>query len=210
MGAPVARGHAGSCSAHRRHATATTGSVIVYGRPTGVDPDSGGQLTTYYACLRPAGKPVAVGQSATPGGEYPGNESMSQLHIAGGFVADISGRGFADAAACGKYGASNCQQSITWWVRAADVRSRRSIAVVQPVARPRAVAVSVTGVLAWVQATTAPGAILEAIVLHDGGAHRLTGTPRTLDTGAIGPSLRFTGSTLTWTNAGQPRTQTLG
>jgi hypothetical protein len=212
--APAAASHphaprVGSCDAHRPHAVAVTGKVIVYRRASGVDPYSGGSLTTYFACLRPGGTPVAVGQSAT-GSEYPGNEAISGLHIAGTFVADLSGSGFAGAAACGKYGGSDCQQAITWWVEVADVSARRRIALVQPVAGSRALAVSSTGAVAWVQATTSSSWMLEATTLHHGAAGRLAGTPQTLDTGAIGTTLRFIGSTLSWTNAGQAKSQAVG
>jgi len=191
--------------AHRKHAKRVTSKVIVYGRPSGLDDYSGGYLTTYYACLRPRGRRVAVGQSST-GGEYPGNYGMFQLHVAGAFVADLSATGFADAAACSKYdGSPNCSQFISWWLEVANARSRRTIQI-SLAGSVRPLAVSAAGAVAWVDQSS--GA-LHAMVLHPAGRDGFTGQAETLDNGAIA-ALRFTGLTLHWTNAGQAKSQTLG
>src|SRR5581483_3408054 len=128
------RKRVGACNAHRRHATKTTSKVIVYGKQTGTDEYSGGPLTTYYACLRPAGKSAAVGRNADGGGEYPGNEEMSELNVAGTYVADLSSSGWASAAACSKYEGDDpiCNQQVTWWVETVDARTRRSLQVDLP------------------------------------------------------------------------------
>jgi hypothetical protein len=46
-------------------------------------------------------------------------------------------------------------------------------------------------------------------VLHSGGPGLVTGALTALDTGGIGRSLRFNGLTLTWTNSGLAKSQTL-
>ena len=201
--------HVGSCNAHRAHATAATGKVIVYNRRAGLD-GSGGALTIDYACLRPAGKPVEVGRSATSDGEYPGNESIADIRIAGTFVADSSATGFASEAACSKYGepASTCAKAVTWWVEVVNARTRQRLHA--PAGDgATAVTVAAAGAVAWVQATGSSASLLQAMVLHPGGRGRLTGTEQTLDTGVIGRSPRFTGLTLRWTNSGQVKSQTL-
>jgi hypothetical protein len=195
-----------SCNAHRNRAVVKTQTVIVYHRPSGLDNYSGGYLTTYDACLRPGGRPVPVGQSSTAG-EYPGNYGMYQLRIAGTFVADLSASGFASEAACSKYGGTDCQQNVSWWVEAADARSRRTAHVPVP-GDVRAVTVSGAGAVAWIVPGSGSSATLRAIAVHPVGRRGLTGTVRTLDRGVIG-SLRITGLTVRWDNGGQAKTRTL-
>jgi hypothetical protein len=192
------------CNAHRRHAKRVTPKVIVYGRPSGFD-DYGGPVTKYYACLRPRGRSVAVGRSSI-GGEYPGNYAMLELRVAGAFVANLSGSGFADETACDKYhGSPDCSQFVSWWLEVANARSRRTIQISLPgAARP--LAVSAASAAAWVDRSSGT---LHAMVLHPVGGLGFTGQAETLDTGAIA-SLRFTGLTLHWTNAGQAKSQALG
>ena len=181
--------------------------MIVYGQPVG-DDGYGGTLQRQFACLRPAGKPIAVAQSAPSGGEYPANETWSNLRIDGTFVADASASGFADESACFKYNGSNCEQSVRRWVTVADARTRRRLyaSAGGPIG---AVAVASAGAVAWLEAASSPASILHAIVLHHGAPGRLSGTLLTLDTGAIGPLLQFKALTLRWTNAGRDRSQTL-
>jgi hypothetical protein len=167
-------------------------------------------LTTYYACLRPAGKPIEVGQSAAGGGEYPGSESVADLRIAGTFVADSSAVGFASEAACGKSGepATTCAKAVTWWVEVVNAKTRRRLHA-SAGDGATAVAVSAAGAVAWVQATGSSDSLLLAMLLRAGGRGQLTGTEQTLDTGLIGQSLQFTGLMLRWTNSGQLKSQTL-
>ena len=49
----------------------------MWDKRTGTDPYSGGQLSTLYACLRPAGASVTIGQNAADGAEYVGNVATS-------------------------------------------------------------------------------------------------------------------------------------
>lgn len=205
------RKRVGACNAHRRHAIKRTSKVIVYGKSTGTDEYSGGPLRTFYACLRPAGKSTAVGQNAGGGGEYPGNEAMSELSVAGTYVADVSSSGWGSAAACSKYEGNDpiCNQQITWWIETVQASTRRRLKIDLSDGAD-ALALSSAGAVAWLEpTTTSSGEVLQAMVLRRGGPGHLSGSVQTLDTGAIG-SLRFNGLTLTWTNAGMGKSQTLG
>ena len=203
------RGPPRTCNAHRRRAAAATAKVIVYDKHTGYDTYGGGLLYTYYACLRPAGKPVAVGQTSTQGGEYVGNYKMSKLRVAGRFVADLSASGFASQEACYKYEGNNpdCAKAVSWWVEAADAKSRRIGRAWVP-SSVGSLTVSSAGAVAWIISNANSTDTLQAIVLHPAGRHGLTASVKTLDTGGIS-YLRFTGRTLHWTNAGQAKSQTL-
>lgn len=197
----------GSCDLHRKHAAAVTTRVIVYGQRSGRD-NWEGDVTIYYACVRPSGKPVAVGRTAGSDGEYPPNETMSSPRVAGTFVANSAGRGFASASWCTKYFDTDCERFIKRWVEVVDAKTRRLLRV--PVAeQASSVAVSPAGAVAWVLGSGSPAPVLQAMVLHYGRPGQLTGTTQALDSGAICQSLRFTGLTLQWTNSGQAKSQTL-
>jgi hypothetical protein len=205
--APALAKPAAACNAHRAHATRVTPKVIVYPKRAG-DDAYGGTDTVYYACQRPAGKPVAVGTSSTSGGEYPANYAMSNLQVGGTYVGAVLASGYADASACSKYGGTDCSGSIHVSVRAVDARARRWLQA--PISGATALAVSAAGALAWVQPASSQGmSQLEAIVLRRGGPGRLVGAQRLLDTGAIGSALRFSGLTLSWTNSGRAKRRTL-
>jgi hypothetical protein len=202
-----------SCSPMHHRVTAKTGRVIVYAQPSGIDSYSGGSLTTYYACLRPKGRPVAIGQSAASGGEYPGNVEMQGVRIAGTFVTDESAAGFASAAGCGKYEpASECENIVKYWVEIADVATRRTgkVFVSGPVS---SLVPSPAGAAAWVISTPAsgssssPSATLYAVVVHPAGHGSLSGRPAVVDTGQAIGSVSFAGSTLRWSNGGQAKSQ---
>jgi hypothetical protein len=204
------RKRVGACNAHRKHATRKTSQVIVYGKRKGFDMYDGA-LTTYYTCARPRGKSIVIGQSSTSDGEYPANEVMSDLRVAGSYVADLYTTGYADAAACSKYEGSDdptCMNQIRYSINGANAKSRRGFEIDLPVG-PTAIALSSAGAIAWLTPTSSSsGVTLQAMVLRRGSPGHLSGTVRTLDTGAIG-SLRFNGSTLSWTNAGTPKSQPL-
>jgi hypothetical protein len=172
-----------------------------------------GTLTTYYACTPPAGKPFVLGRSEEVG-EYPAELSFSDFHIAGTYVADLSGSGFGEASACGKYEAANprCEEDVKWWVQVTNVKTRRGLraaAGVTQAGKPIAMAVSSAGAVAWVQPVSSTTATLRAVVLHGGPPGKLTGTAQILETGSIGKSLGFSGLTLNWTSSGQPKSQAL-
>jgi hypothetical protein len=201
-----------ACSAHRKHAVAVGPQIIVYAKRGG-SRNGAGALTTYYACMPPAGEPVAVGQSEE-GEEYPGEMSFSDIRIAGTYVVHLSGSGFGEASACGKYEGANprCEEDVKWWVQVTNVKTRsglRAAAGVTQAGKPNAVAVSSAGAVAWVQPVSSTTATLRAVVLRGGPPGRLTGAVQTLEAGAIGESLQFSGLNLNWTSSGQPKSQAL-
>lgn len=206
---------AASCTPRHRDVAANDSQLIVYGQYTGIDPYSGGALTTYYACLRPDGRPVAIGQTAASGGEYPGNFAIQDLRIAGTFVTDESAAGFASAAACGKYDPGpECNNIVSYWVQIADVAARRTakVALSGPV---NTLALSPAGAAAWVVTTPAPSpssspsSALYAIVVHPKDRRGLSGHVAVIDRGQDITSVSFAGSTLRWSNGGQPKHQTI-
>jgi len=214
----VARSHrvmtaAASCTPKHPGVTAKNARVIVYGQYTGVDSYSGGALTTYYACLRPRGRPVAIGQRAASGAEYPPNVEMQDLRIAGTFATDESAAGFASAAACGKYDPGpKCNTIVKYWVEIANVAARRTIKV--PLSGPVSMlALSPAGAAAWVVSTPASSpsgastSTLYAIAVHPVGHGSLSGIPAVIDTGPTITSVSFGGSTLRWNNGGHPKSR---
>ena len=198
--APALARPLGACNAHRSHAARVTPKVIVYAKQLR-GYGYGGTDTVYYACARPAGKPIAIGTSSSGDGEYPGNYAVSNLRVAGTYAAAFVSSGYADAAACAKYDPTNpnCGASIHVSVKAVDARARRWRQT--PIPGASALAVSAAGAIAWVQPGSSQGTSqLEAIVLHRGPPGRLAGAMQLVDTGAIGSSLRFSGLTLSWTS----------
>jgi hypothetical protein len=200
----------GPCNAHRAHATRVTPKVIVYPKQLRGYDAYGSTDTVYYACARPAGKPITIGTSSSGNGEYPGNYAVSMIRVAGTYVGAVLGSGYSDAAACGKYDPTNpkCGDSIHLSVRLVATRAPGWMQA--PITGASTLAVSPAGALAWVQPSGSAGSSqLETLVVHRVGAGRLAGARQLLDTGAIGPSLRFSGPTLFWTNAGQPKSRRL-
>lgn len=189
--------------------------MIVYGEDEGIDPDSGGSVTGYFACLRPRGRPVAIGQTASDGGEYPGNVEMERLRVAGTFVTDESARGFASAAACGKYDPGpDCNTVVKYWLKVADVASRRTVKVPLPGA-VSALGLSSTGAVAWVAPTPAADpsspatSTLYAIVAHPAGRGPLSVHVTVIDQGQAITSVSFSGPALRWRTDGQSRQKTI-
>jgi hypothetical protein len=206
---------AASCSPRLQGVTAKTGRVIVDAQPDGTDSYSGGSLTAYYACLRPNGRPMWIGESETGSGEYPPNVEMQKLRIAGTFVTDESATGFASAAACSKYEpASQCNNIVKWWVGIADVATRRrmKVFVSGPVS---SLALSPAGAAAWVLSTPASGSssstssTLYAILVHPAGHGSLSGRRVVVDSGQAISSVSFAGSTLRWSNGGHRKSRTI-
>jgi hypothetical protein len=204
----LAAAAAGSCTPRHTGVTAKSSRVIVYALPSGIDSYSGGALTTYYACLRPNGRAVAIGQSAAGDGEYPGNIEMLALKITGTFVADESAEGFASAAACSKFEPPTaCNNIIKYWLKIADVAARRTVRVF--VSGPMSsLVLSATGAAAWVVSTSASSSTLYAIVVHAVGRGSLAGRPVVVDSGQAITSVSFAGSNLRWSNGGQPKSRT--
>ena len=202
-----ARRHVAQCNAHRSHALKVTRRVLVWSKHSGTDPDSGGQLSTLYACLRPAGHSSAIGQRASSGAEYPGNVATTDLSITGTLVSDLFTTGLASQAACFKYDPTNplCATAASQTARVVNLATRRSLR--QPLAGAAvAYAFASAGAIAW-EAPTSPGTAGSPLMLQAVGfdpSSLKEGPIETLDTGDLGSSLHFTALTLAWINAGQP------
>jgi hypothetical protein len=206
---------AASCSPKLQGVTAKTSRVIVDAQDDGIDDYSGGALTAYYACLRPNGQPMWIGESETSGGEYPPNVEMQDLRIAGTFVTDESASGFVSAAGCSKYQpASQCNNIVKYWLEIADVATRRrgKVFVSGPVS---SLVLSSAGAAAWVLPTPTSGpsssstSTLYAIVVHPAGHGPLSGRRVVVDSGQVISSVSFTGSTLRWSNGGHRKSRTI-
>ena len=204
--------HTGQCNSHRSHAVKMSRQVLVWIKHSGTDPESGGRLSTLYACLRPAGRSVAIGQRAAVGVEYPGNVATSDLSITGRQVSDLFTTGLASQAACFKYEPTNplCATAASQTARVFDLATRRSLH--QPLAGAAVgYAFAPTGAIAW-EAPTSPGTVGSPLMLQAVGfdpSSLKKGPIETLDTGDLAPSLHFTGLTLEWINAGQPKSVVL-
>jgi hypothetical protein len=195
------------CNSHRSQALRTTRQVLVWTKYSGTDPGSGGRLSTLYACLRPAGHSVAIGQRATGGGEYPSNVATSDLSITGTLVSDLFTSGLTSQAACGKYEPANpaCATAASQTARVFNLATRRSLR--QPLAGAAVAEAFVSaGAIAW-EAPTSPGTASSPLMLQAVGfdpSSLKAGPIETLDNGDLGGTLTFAGLTLEWTNAGQP------
>jgi hypothetical protein len=186
--------------------------VLVWSKPSGTDPEGGGRLSTLYACLRPAGRSVAIGERAASGGEYPGNVATSELVITGRLVTDLFITGLTSQSACFKYDPTSplCPTASHRTAQVFDLAARRSLR--QPLAgAAMAYAFAPTGAIAW-EAPTDPGTVGSPLMLQAVGfnpASLKEGPIETLDTGDLGDSLQFIGLTLEWVNAGQPKSVVL-
>jgi hypothetical protein len=206
-----ARRHVAECNSHRAHALKTTRRVLVWSKHSGTDPESGGRLSTLYACLRPAGHSSAIGQRASSGAEYPGNVATTDLSITGTLVSDLFTTGLASQAACFKYDPTNpqCATAASQTARVVNLATRRSLR--QPLAGAAvAYAFASAGAIAW-EAPTSPGTssplMLQAVGFDPSSLKE--GPIETLDSGDLGSSLHFTALTLEWINAGQPKSVVL-
>lgn len=194
------------CSSHRSQAVKTTRRVRVWDKRTGTDPYSGGRLFTLYACLRPAGASVRIGQNATDGDEYAGNVATSDLRITGTSVSDLFTTGLASQQACVKYEPEpQCATAATETAQVFNLTGGRSLR--QPLAAAAvAYAFSPAGAIAW-EVPTSPGSSGSPLELQAVGfdpSSLRKGPTETLDTGELGSSLQFAGLALQWTKAGQP------
>lgn len=192
------------CDAHRRGAALVTKQVVVFGKL-----NRSTVTTTYFACLRPNGTRVRLGDDVPGDGEYGSDATTGGFRAAGTYVAAQSTSGFASAEMCSKYQQSPCPQGRSS-IRTIDARTRRFVDF--PTSRDAsAVTVSHLCAIAWLQNdATNGGSALFATALRPEGPTALLGSPQQLDTGAIDRrSLLFTGLTLHWNKAGQPYAQAL-
>lgn len=189
-----------------------TSQVLVWRKHTGTDPDSGGRLTTLYACHRPVGQSVAIGQNATDGPEYIGNVQTSDLSVTGTQVSDRFTSGLASQEACFKYAPnpSPCATAASQTARVFDLVTGRSLR--QRLAGAAvAYAFAPTGAIAW-EAPTSPGITGSPLKLQAVGfdlSSLKEGPIETLDTGDLAGPLGFTVLRLEWVNAGQPKSVVL-
>ena len=141
-----------------------------------------------------------------------GNVSTSDVSIAGTRVSDFFTTGLASQEACYKSEPANplCATAVTTIAQVFSLTNRRSLR--QPLAGATvAYAFSWAGAIAW-EAPTTPGTAGSPLILQAVGFDSSSlkeGQIATLDTGALGSSLKFTGLTLQWTNAGQAKTLVL-
>ena len=182
-----------------------SGQVLVWSEPSGA-----GRLTL-YACLRPAGQSVAIGKRLADDGPYPGNVATSHVIISGTSVSDLLTTGRAGQSACLKYDPTDPMcMTARLTAQVFDLDTRHSLR--QPLAGAAvAYAFAPAGAIAW-EAPTSPGIASDPLMLQAVGFDPATleeGPIETLDTGDLGASLHFTGLTLGWYNAGQPKSQSL-
>jgi hypothetical protein len=200
--------HPGSCNAHRKRASVVAPRVVVYAKAGGVDQlDS--TVTTYYACVRPAGAPMRIGDDAVGDGEYPPNETTYGIRVAGTYVAALSSSGAAQSAACSKFEPSADCPAVSYWIEALDARTHRRLRLATGPS-VTALAVSPAGAVAWIEQPTSSVAVLYAVVLHRGPRGRLAGTVQSVDMGTIhSRSLGLRGLRLSWTNSDRDKSLTL-
>jgi hypothetical protein len=201
------RKHLGRCNAHlSKHAEVKQTSKVLVWMGEGTSSESGEPVEALYACLRPAGKSVAIGENEENGGEYVGNVKTTNLSISGALVSDAVITGLAEQEACGKYGGTGCAAQVSEVARVYDLTTGRSIH--QPLAgAPTAYAFTSLGAIAWEVPTTENQTVLQAVAFDR--SNMKAGSVETLDTGVLGRSLHFTGLTLAWTSAGTPKSQTI-
>ncbi len=202
-----------SCNSHRAHTVKRSAKVLVWRRHTGFD-IGGGDLFTLYACLRPAGKSIKVGQTASGGGEFIGNDATSHLTLTGTQVSDLFTTGLASQAECYKDDPTNpeCVGAASSVAQVFRLGKHHSLSLSQDLATASiAYAFSTAGAIAWEapvnpHVSTGP-LMLQAITFAPSSLTR--GTVQTLDTGSLGDSIQFSGLTVSWTNAGQSKSETL-
>ena len=196
----------GACDAHRNGAALVTRYVIVYGARTAAP-----AITTYYACLRPAGKAVRIGVDE-PGSVYGSDATTGSFRAAGTYIAAQSSTGEATLAICARYSNIRRCPQARHWLTLVDAKSGREVRL--PVYRsppvralvpfPVTLALSPNGAVAWLQNRTADANVtsslqLWATALTARGRPGLAAAPTIIDTGAGDPSsLRLERRTLHW------------
>lgn len=197
--------HVGRCDAHltKTSKVKATGKVLVWQEEA--EGRFGGEpAEILHACLRPAGKSVTIGENDQSGGEYVGNTQTSNPSISGTLVSDVVSTGLAEQETCGKYDGANCASEVQTVAQVYNLSTGRSLR--QQLAGSSSVYVfSPLGAIAWETPVTESQTVLQAVSFDPSNMHK--GPVETLDEGALGSSLHFTGLTLTWTNAGQPKSQ---
>jgi hypothetical protein len=187
------------CSSH--HAYRIDSAVIVYRKAAGFDDGVGNPVTLFYACARPNGASVAIASTSDGGGEYPSNDLLRELVLAGNFAGSIMVQGMGDESVCEKYAQSGCPTPVTV-VRAAEVRSRRLVSIPVP-SGTHGLVLSPShnrlGAAAWLEPAGSVSTLVATELVPRG--RRLRSSPYNLDTGAIS-GLKLAGKTVTWLKGG--------
>jgi hypothetical protein len=199
--------HVGRCNAHlsKLQKVEATSKVLVW-EQEGTGSDGGEPAELLYACLRPSGRSVAIGDNEGDGGKYVSNEETTNLGISGTLVSDVVTTGLASGWLCKRYEGTRCPSEVTVVARVYNLSTGRSIR--QPLAAAAsAYAFTSLGAIAWEVPITEGQTVLQAVSFDPANLHE--GPVETLDTGILGDSLHFTGLTLAWTDAGQAKSQTI-
>lgn len=202
-----ARNAVGRCDAHlsKPQRVKETSEVVVWSRE-GTSSQSGEMTELLYACLRPAGRSVAIGETEGEGAEYVGNVDTTNLTVSGTLVSDVLTSGFAEEEACGKYDGANCGSVIRSVARVYNLATGRSIR--QSLAGTLAAfALTSKGAIAWEEQLTETESVLEAVRFDT--SKMKASSVQTIDKGALGSSLRFTGLELEWVSGGTHKRQTI-
>ena len=141
----------GACDAHRHVAALVTRYVVVYGSRAAPE-----AITTYYVCLRPAGKALDLGVDEL-GGLYGSDATTGGFYADGTYVAAQSSIGEATLAVCAQH--SNIRRCTPdeHWITVLDTKNLRrarvpvygSLLVPALVPFPVALALSPRGAVAW-------------------------------------------------------------
>ncbi len=156
---------AGRCDAHRSHVKETR-RVLVWSAPDGIDEASGGNLTGWYACARPNGTSIQVGENDAGGEEYGGDVETTRLRIAGLIVTDLVTSGYASQEACFKYEPTNplCASATTPSVHVANVANDHLLRQALP-GSTTGYTLTLRGGIAW-EAPQGPATYESPIVLR--------------------------------------------
>jgi hypothetical protein len=158
--------------------------------------DDGSQL---FACVQASGRPWALAAGINVPDGY-----LAVVRLAGNFVAF----GAYEGSPCVRYGMCRPGYSPSLTTAVVDLRTgaRRDFHLADPRGTPvagRALVLNSGGSIAWIGCPAGCDAGRELHTIDAHGNHLL-------DAGALDPaSLRLSGSTLSWTNAGAPRSATL-
>lgn len=194
------------CSSHRSYRSDST--VNVYRKAAGHDDGVGNQLTLFYACARPDGASVAIASASSGGGEYPSNDVLKELVLAGNFAGSLLVQGGGNQAVCQKYGQSGCPTPVTV-IRAVEARSRRVVSIPVPSGTHGLVlspSHSRSGDAVWLYPSGSLSTLVGTELVPRG--RTLSSAPHTLDTGDIS-NVHVAGTTATWLNGGVQHHATL-
>lgn len=196
----------GACDAHRHGAALVTRYVAVFGSRAARD-----AITTYHACLRPAGQALDLGVDEL-GSIYGSDATTGGFRAAGTYVAAQSSSGEAALAVCARYSNTRRCSPAQHWLTVVDTENGRraripvyaSLPVPALVPFPVTLALSPNGAVAWLENATAGANVISksrlwATVLTPRGGSGFAAAPALIDTGSIDPSsLRFEKRTLSW------------